>query len=389
MSGHSFTRQELYALVWAEPMITLGARYGISGNGLAKACRRADIPVPERGYWAKLQAGHKTQKTPLPPATVNTQTHVTIHPPIRRRIMAEPTPVDASVQEKVDSARKFGGAITVPATLSNPHRIVESWLQDDRRERRERRRLDSWLPLRKAIDETELDKRRLRILSALFKALEARGYKLAGGDTRYNNVRISLGQENLEIQLEERIQQVRRQINDEDRAKHSYFSRDQKWTQEKVPTGELVLKIKEESRYGIAKEWRETKSEPLEDKLNDVIAQVAGMFEELRLRRLREAEEQQRRRKIEEERRQSQMEHKRQTIRFNRLLDCCKDWRTAAEIRAFVAAVEASPRATSDVEQFATWKNWALGHADRIDPLCSDGLFDQKVSDYEVYTFRD
>ena len=80
------------------------------------------------------------------------------------------------------------------------------------------------------------------------------------------------------------------------------------------------IKIKDESRYGISKEWRETENEPLEDRLNDVIAGVAGMFEELRLRRQHEAEEQQRRWKIEEERRQAQMERKRGTIRFNRLL---------------------------------------------------------------------
>ncbi len=382
-------RQELYDLVWSEPMIKLGSRYGILGNGLAKACRRANIPVPERGYWAKLQAGHKTPKAPLPPAKADTPTRVTIQPPIPRPARAEPPPVTASVQEKVDSARKRGSAITVPATLSNPHRIVESWPQDDRRERRERRRHDSWFPVRRGIDETDLDKRRLRILSALFKVLEVGGYKLAAGDSRYDNVRIALGPENQEIQLEERIQQVRRQITDEERAKRGCFSRDQKWTQEKVPTGELVLKIKDESRYGISKEWRETENEPLEDRLNDVIAGVAGMFEELRLRRQHEAEEQQRRWKIEEERRQAQMERKRETIRFNRLLGYGKGWRMAAEIRAFVAAVEASSLAADDAEQFATWKTWALCHADRVDPLRDERLFDRSVSDYEVHAFRD
>ena len=179
MGAYSFTRRELYELVWSEPMIKLGARYGIPGNGLAKACRRANIPVPERGYWAKLQAGHKASKAPLPSAKADTPTHVTVHPPIPRPTTAEQPPVAASAQEKVDSARKFGSAVTVPATLSNPHRFIESWLEDDRRERRERRRHDSWFPVRKGTDETDLDKRRLRILSALFKALEARGYKVS------------------------------------------------------------------------------------------------------------------------------------------------------------------------------------------------------------------
>lgn len=43
--AHQFTRQELYDLVWAEPMKTVSARFGLSDVGLAKACRRADIPL--------------------------------------------------------------------------------------------------------------------------------------------------------------------------------------------------------------------------------------------------------------------------------------------------------------------------------------------------------
>jgi hypothetical protein len=71
MASHTFTRKELYDPVWSEPMIKLGARYNISGNGLAKACRRAAIPVPPRGYWARKAAGQKVTQTPLPPAKVD------------------------------------------------------------------------------------------------------------------------------------------------------------------------------------------------------------------------------------------------------------------------------------------------------------------------------
>lgn len=63
---HKFTRQQLYDLVWAEPMKSLAARHGLSDTGLAKACKNADIPRPPRGYWAKLAAGKKVLQTPLP-----------------------------------------------------------------------------------------------------------------------------------------------------------------------------------------------------------------------------------------------------------------------------------------------------------------------------------
>jgi len=54
---------------------------------------------------------------------------------------------------------------------------VAAWLDDDRRKMRDSR-FDSYfrhIP----IDKTDLQKRCLRILSALFKALEERGYKLS------------------------------------------------------------------------------------------------------------------------------------------------------------------------------------------------------------------
>lgn len=156
-----------------------------------------------------------------------------------------------------------------------------------------------------------------------------------------------------------------------------------------MPTGELILKVKESNRYGMSKEWRETPDTPIDDRLGDVLAELAGMFEELRLRRKREAEEQARTWKIEEERRRIEMERKRETIRYHRLLGHCKNRQTATDIRAFVTTTDASPLAAANPERHAAWKAWALGHADRIDPLRSEALFNQEVSDYEVYALRD
>ncbi len=389
MGSHSFTREELHDLVWSEPMTKLGARFGISGNGLKKACRRANIPVPPQGYRNKLQAGHKVTKTPLPPESGRTPAKVTIDPPGQRPAPPPLPPVPASVQQKIDAELRSGKPIKVPATLSSPHRIIAGWLHDSRQKMREAR-YDPWSrDLYKPVDKTDLDKRRLRILSALFKALEARGYKLTAGESYRRSVEIGLGHEKLEMSLEERIRQVRRQLTDDEKTKWGYSAASQKWTQEKVPTGELILKIKEADRYGRDKEWRETAEAPLEEKLKDVIAEIAGMFEAIRLRREWEAEEQKRRWKLEEERRLAEMERKREKIRYSRLIGDCEDWRRATDIRACVAAVEASDLARKDAEAFATWKLWALAHADRIDPLQDDDLFDQEVDDYEVYSLRE
>jgi hypothetical protein len=59
-------RSELYARVWAEPMIRVAADLGLSGPGLAKLCARSGIPTPSRGHWAKLKAGKRSRQPPLP-----------------------------------------------------------------------------------------------------------------------------------------------------------------------------------------------------------------------------------------------------------------------------------------------------------------------------------
>jgi ATP-binding cassette subfamily B protein len=76
--SHEFTRQELYDLVWSEPMQKLAKRFGLSDVGLAKACRSADIPRPGRGYWARLAAGKRVVKAALPPRGLGESDEVTI-----------------------------------------------------------------------------------------------------------------------------------------------------------------------------------------------------------------------------------------------------------------------------------------------------------------------
>lgn len=62
----TFKREDLYNEVWSTPMIKLGEKYGLSDNGLRRVCRALNIPVPERGYWAKRAAGQATDIEPLP-----------------------------------------------------------------------------------------------------------------------------------------------------------------------------------------------------------------------------------------------------------------------------------------------------------------------------------
>lgn len=61
----SMSREELYELVWSTPMQKQAETYGLSDRGLAKTCQRYLVPVPSRGYWARIDAGQTVKRTPL------------------------------------------------------------------------------------------------------------------------------------------------------------------------------------------------------------------------------------------------------------------------------------------------------------------------------------
>ncbi len=56
MNG-SVNRQELYDLVWPEPMLKVATRFEVSFSYMAMVCTLLNVPRPERGYWAKLAVG--------------------------------------------------------------------------------------------------------------------------------------------------------------------------------------------------------------------------------------------------------------------------------------------------------------------------------------------
>ncbi|WP_354601223.1 hypothetical protein [Uliginosibacterium flavum] len=66
-ANKSMDRTELYEEVWSDPVTVVAARYGLSDVGLAKICKRWQIPLPSRGYWAKVKAGRVMARVALPP----------------------------------------------------------------------------------------------------------------------------------------------------------------------------------------------------------------------------------------------------------------------------------------------------------------------------------
>ena len=60
--GHtwaSLPAAELARLVWTHPVRVLAEMYGVSDVAIGKRCKSLGIDKPGRGFWAKVQNGHR------------------------------------------------------------------------------------------------------------------------------------------------------------------------------------------------------------------------------------------------------------------------------------------------------------------------------------------
>jgi hypothetical protein len=62
-----YDREKIYEEIWSEPIQRVAKRYDISDVGLAKVCKKLNIPRPGRGYWAIKAAGKPIPKRPALP----------------------------------------------------------------------------------------------------------------------------------------------------------------------------------------------------------------------------------------------------------------------------------------------------------------------------------
>jgi hypothetical protein len=345
--SHRFTREEFYDLVWSESASKLGPRLGISGVGLAKACRRADIPVPERGYWTRLQAGKTVSKRPLPRRVLGMSDTVTIgenpyeaYEVMAARLLAEPImppPTFAEdLPEVVERVRRMVGPVGVPRSFDRAHPIVARLLDEDDRRRERQAKASFPFASDAPLFESPIDRRRLRIINGLFLGLQRYGCQAWIRDRQARETGVQVGHQNVGVSIEW-VQEARRSLrsgtlgNPQARAH-----------------GRMRLSIKPwDSKSGGGKSWEDTEAKRIESLLREVVTELlvagevhyrAGALAHHKwvIERRAELIEEARRRKVEEERRERERLAKLEKERLERLFAAANDWRRAADLRAFV-----------------------------------------------------
>ena len=90
----ALSREDLYELVWSKPVVELAKDLGMSDVALAKRCRKAGVPVPGRGYWARVAAGQEPHRPKLPQREAE--------PPYPSTLSFRPVPEEAHAADPAD-----------------------------------------------------------------------------------------------------------------------------------------------------------------------------------------------------------------------------------------------------------------------------------------------
>ena len=367
-----FTRAELYEKVWAEPMATLGPKLGLSDTGLRKICDKYHIPTPPRGYWAKVAVGQRIRRPPIPKLPVamrgSEETVIVFHQPPR------PAPKELVAQQAEDDSpagvrRRFEAApenrITVPAILEQPHALVASSVLLLRKAKvdedlRLRTRGMKCVALKVSLSAVD---RALRIYDALFKALEARGHRVAlvTKDNETSTV-VQIDGDQVGIEIQEHV--TRTEVPPL-KPQPGWYSKRYVWE----ATGRMSFLLTE-SYLSVRSKWSDGARQNLNDMLNDVIVGLGEAADALKARRESFERAERERQAADAKRREAEERARRERGKARALQQDVRSLQQSLAVRDYVASMRAAADAANvpPEHELYSWLAWADGYADRLDP---------------------
>ncbi|TPE62626.1 hypothetical protein FJQ54_05410 [Sandaracinobacter neustonicus] len=379
------SRDELYELVWSEPLTKLAVRFGISDVALRKRCLRIRVPVPPRGYWQKLEAGKRPRRTTLP-ELADTR-------PIEFRIDAlkqEPAPLSTANENDLDFEARH--PITVSETLRQPDPLIKLLISDFSGQTS-----DEYGAIRTRSEHTfqvrihpQSKDRILRLLDAFAKACHERGFEFQPGKPghRYAGfAAVTVDGIALYPVIDERMQRVTYRLTEQDirRKQRGEWIYTPNWSY--IPTGEVTLKIEGAYGTGLQSSWKDLKRQKLEERLGEVMLALRALSRH-KIEEKQKAEERQRQyEQIQKERAALRERIAEEARAVEALEGQARDWNRAERMRIYIDAVEARARDIGELEEKLGWLNWARQQADRLDPLTASpgSILDTPEQEYKPY----
>lgn len=355
----------------------------MSDVALAKSCKRNGIPVPQRGYWAKLKAGKTSPRFPLPPRGLGAVETIRIGSSNwNEREDEEQALMMEDVPPPPDFPEPFSGLITRITTLvghiaqsrnlKSPHHAVAKLLSEDA-ERHERWKQSPYpLTSDQPLFVSPYEQRRLKLVDAIFKAMARAGMTPAvPREKNPGEFTIRIGDSTVRFTLGKPGEQ---------RSNWAIA------TEARRPASEpMRLKIdwEREEPKELVSEWSDCPDAPLESMLQEIVVNLIAVGE-MRMRAVERhwyeyrAERKDKLIKAEQERREEvarrEREHQRRlaNARIEKLHQEAMSLRLADDIRRYVAAVNERNASSSNPvspAEIDDWSCWALAQAERIDPV--------------------
>ncbi|CAN7464655.1 hypothetical protein [Paraburkholderia hospita] len=381
--GYSFKRQQLYELVWAGPISTLAKSLTVSDVGLAKACRLGDIPLPPRGYWAKLHAGRRVTRPPLPPRAPGASDRVNVgsgRPQAYRRDgpddsakLEETLPEPPDYDETLDAVevrirQALPSKFRYVRALDDPHPIIARLLRED--DERRNAMAKSGYTWDKPRFESRFEQRRLTFLSNLFKLLATVDVYATVRGRGARELILQVGCQHVELKVEalETLRPRKGRVTGRSGELMAVEVHVARWKHDEA----------EERLF-----WSDGNTGRLENQLRDIAVALVQTGErqyrkalqfayewdrhdfEARLERARQARE-----AAEASEREERAQAERDRVK--RLLTQVSDSLQAHHIRDYVCKVTASSLAIQGRAfdgDLDAWACWALAVADELDPL--------------------
>lgn len=371
-------REALYEEVWSEPVTVVAPRYGLSDVGLAKICRSLGIPLPSRGYWAKVKAGKIMKRAPLPPVKAPGSIATGL-----KKVPDEIAAARQHLRQATVHAREASCAreIEEQALQTEIHPLIED-------AGRRLRRRDGW-PKESGVRAAPAEVFDLRVTRAtmdrallvadrLLKALEPHGVQaVVDGEAKRTLLVFSTPTTAIPVSIEEDVKVSRHVPNRSERAQiNRYFDRWRLPRGESVeypkmpkhdytPTGILIVRV---GRW-FSRSWKDTPRKALEERIREVVLGVLNIGLEEHLHQFDDACREDayrlalKRYLFVSERRAREVEG------FERLETDAGRWERASRLRVYADAVER--KAIADGALFADvieWLAWARAKADWMDP---------------------
>ena len=349
-------REQLYKQVWSEPFTKLAPKHNISATDLRKLCNKFLIPIPLMGHWQRIAFGHIIKAPPLAnykSFTLRVKTNIVI-PKILNNISSVKVEKPIAITPKQHR-------ITVKQTLSSPHPIIART-----RDRLKSRKADEYGMIHSGDDCVDIRispanyKEVLRVLDALFKWFEKKGYEI-DVSARYGTY-IKIDDEEIQIAVEEKSTVIKTTL-----VNNGYWSRTER---EYAPSGKVSLLIKSYAG-GSRRTWSAGKLYTLEELLPNFIE---GIFKFVTVKK-----ENSIRREKEEKEREEARTLKKYNVHcaelernmIEQLEKQAKDWSFTVQLQSYISAVENKAKTHNENIPIDTlqWLEWAKQHLAKINPL--------------------